>query len=69
MKAYCKIFSQSWQTKITGLNRLMIFISDIGFCFSHKLHLKVTSEEAVFFDLDSPLDFASAMITPLNRIL
>jgi hypothetical protein len=42
----------------------MIFISDIGFCFSHKRHLKVTSADAGFFVLAAPLDFPPGINTP-----
>jgi hypothetical protein len=57
-------FSHSRQMTITGLNLVITFISDIGFCFPHKRHLKVTSPGADFFDLVPLLDLASAIETP-----
>jgi len=44
-------FSQPWQIMITGLNLLIAFISEIGFCFPHKRHLNTTSLGADFLDL------------------
>jgi hypothetical protein len=55
-------FSQSWQTTITGLNLVTIFISEIGFCVSHRRHLKVISAVARFFTLLPPFDVSAAML-------